>query len=117
MERTGQNATKFVAYIAGPMRGYPENNYPAFMEAKRKLEQSNTCCEIINPAELDKMLGVIESNIDSMTTEEIRRILTADFKHLMKCDYIYMLRNWEMSPGARAEHAIATAFKMYIEYE
>ena len=116
METTGQNATKLTLYIAGPMRGYPENNHPAFLRAEKKLETRKIYKTIINPAKIDQLRDN-EIDIYNLSKEDMNQILTEDFILLMSCDSIYMLRGWENSPGARAEHAIATAFKMYIEYE
>ncbi len=39
-------------YISGPMTGYPEYNYPAFMAAEKKL-RSLGHGYIINPINLD----------------------------------------------------------------
>ena len=35
--------------------------------------------------------------------------LLKDLQKLAQCDAIYMLKDWRMSPGARAEHAFAEA--------
>ena len=116
METTGQSATKLTLYIAGPMRGYPENNHPAFLKAESELEKRKICQTIINPAKIDQLRDA-EIDIYNLSKEDMNQILTEDFILLMSCDSIYMLRGWENSPGARAEHAIATAFRMYIEYQ
>ena len=116
METTGQSATKLTLYIAGPMRGYPENNHPAFLKAESELEKRKIYQTIINPAKIDQLRDA-EIDIYNLSKEDMNQILTEDFILLMPCDSIYMLRGWENSPGARAEHAIATAFRMYIEYQ
>lgn len=40
-----------------------------------------------------------------------------DMHALAICDAIYMLNDWELSPGATAEHAYAKACKKEIIYE
>ena len=40
-----------------------------------------------------------------------------DMHSLAICDAIYMLNDWELSPGATAEHAYAKACKKEIIYE
>lgn len=44
-------------------------------------------------------------------------VLREDIKHLAKCEAIYMLRDWQDSPGAKAEHAFAVACGMEVFYE
>ena len=39
-------------YIAGPMTGYPEWNFPAFREAARELRMRDF--EMVSPAEMDE---------------------------------------------------------------
>ena len=39
-------------YVAGPMRGFENYNYPAFDRCARVLRDQG--CDVINPAELDR---------------------------------------------------------------
>ena len=42
----------------------------------------------------------------------------ADMKMLLECDFIYMLRGWEMSKGAKLEHDVATSCGLKVlDYE
>lgn len=81
-------------YIAGPMTGYPELNFPAFhAEAARLRAMGYT---VINPAEV---------NPDhSMSWHDCMR---RDIAELVKCNVIRMLEGWELSEGANLEHHIA----------
>jgi hypothetical protein len=110
-------------YIAGPMSGLPEFNFPAFFTAELRLREQNW--KVKNPANKD-----IERTLhtDSFATGDAEKALTEgfDFREaylwdvtaIIDGDAIYMLRGWEASPGARGEHAVAVAMKRhYPEYE
>lgn len=94
-------------YIAGPMRGYPRYNFDAFMAAEQEV--SDLCFLPINPARID-----IEHGFDPSTPEDkLTPAMMAEFIErdveaiLKKADAIYMLKDWEASKGATAEHALA----------
>ncbi len=81
-------------YLAGPMTGIPDLNFPAFHRAAASLRASGY--EVINPAEI---------NPDpSMTWEDAIR---ADIPQLLTCEAIALLPGWENSRGARLEARIA----------
>ena len=86
-------------YIAGPMSGLPELNYPEFHKAEDFLKVHY---EVINPARFD-----IEQSGDFPDGFDIQEVIKRDLDELSKCNYIYMLKGWENSKGARAEHAVA----------
>jgi hypothetical protein len=91
-------------YIAGPMTGMTELNFPAFFAAASALRSMGM--EVINPAEL---------NPDPSTPwiQCMRRDIAA----LMTCDQIYLMQGWEKSKGATLEHHIASQlnFDLVIE--
>lgn len=92
------------AYIAGPMSGLPELNFPAFQAAARKYRDRG--CHVENPAEI---------NPDpAMKWEDALR---ADIPRLLTCDTIVMLDGWTASRGAQLEHHIAKSLGMTIVYE
>ena len=110
-------------YIAGPMSGKPDFNFPAFNDAQKMLEDCGWI--VFNPARKDE-----ESQIDpvAMLTGDhllavksgfnFREALTWDLARVVEADAIYMLHGWEQSPGARAEHAVAIAMQRhYPEYQ
>lgn len=110
-------------YIAGPMSGIPEFNFPAFFKAQKMLE--NNGWTVFNPAEKDQ-----EKDLDTEAVKtgdsakamsagfDFRECFTWDCDRVIEADAIYMLRGWEQSPGARAEHSVATAMqKHYPEYQ
>lgn len=92
---------KMKIYIAGPMRGHPSLNFESFFVQARRLKGLGW--DVINPAEED----VKRMELDIVLT--YKEVLAADIALLSTCDAIYMLTGWQSSPGARAEHAYATA--------
>lgn len=111
-------------YIAGPMSGYPDWNYPAFFAAEEKLKAEGW--RVFNPARKDEEDGVIdeEAKVEGDTALAIekgkfdfRKAYLWDLNRVVKGDGIYMLQGWEQSPGARGEHAAAVAMKKnYPDY-
>ena len=92
-------------YISGPMSGLPQNNLAAFAVAAITL-RSNGHITIYPGCPLLPSRG------------SYRTLLRNDLVAICdKADALYMLKGWEHSPGARAEHAVALALKLPIEYE
>ena len=110
-------------YIAGPMRGYEEYNYPAFDDRSTMLE--NAGWNIINPAKLDRDAGKPMSDPMSFspdTNYEDHEFMRSALKRDMiaicdECTAIYMMRNWETRRGAKAEWHLANAMGLDIFYE
>lgn len=111
-------------YVAGPMRGYPLFNFPAFHAAQEKLEKNGHV--VFNPARRDEeKYGA--STSDSATGDlaeaeakgfNLREALGADLAWICgEADAIYMLKGWEFSSGAVAEHATAKALGLEIIYQ
>ena len=101
-------------YIAGPMRGYPNSNKDSFYKAARKLESCGLY-EVYNPAMWDDKQGISEKDLEDVNV--LREIVSTDIHMLLSCEGIYMLRGWEHSVGARAEHSLAQFMKLHIKYE
>jgi len=100
-------------YIAGPMTGHPEYNYPAFYAAEAWLEARGFEC--VNPARLDAVteLDLLEAGLDPDAPGGLGEgsalpvYLRRDFKELVECDGIVLLDGWRDSPGANAEVGVA----------
>ena len=115
-------------YIAGPMRGYPEFNFPAFFAAEERLRERTDIGVIFNPARRDNEAHGTDISAGNTTGDEdlaaeehgfsLREALGADTDWIChNADAIYMLRGWQNSSGARAELALAEALGHKIEYE
>lgn len=87
-------------YLAGPMTGLPEYNFPAFFQAAELLRERGLIVE--NPAEH------AQRNPQSSWEGYMRQSI----KILMRCDEIYLLPGWEESSGACLELILAYALKM-----
>lgn len=106
------------AYVAGPMTGYPEFNYPAFNAAEDFLT-SELGWAVVNPAKLD-----------ALTTDELQiphgapggngegshlpDYLRRDFRELVECQALVLLKGWRFSAGANAELAVARWLDMEV---
>jgi hypothetical protein len=112
-------------YLAGPMRGIPKFNFPAFMSAARKLRKQGYV--VFNPAEHDKETYGADISQDNATGDEkiavkqhgfnLRVSLHADLTFIcLNADAIALLPGWENSKGANAEIATARALGLEIIY-
>ena len=106
------------AYLAGPMRGYPQFNFPAFHEAAKQLRAAGW--EIFSPAERDEEVYGKDFTSDNPNGDEgqARREKGFDLALALEADCIWICRNadavfllpgWNRSTGANAERALAVA--------
>ncbi len=90
-------------YLAGPMTGLPEHNYPAFHERAAAIRGMGL--RVLSPAEI----GPYER--DPQTWEGwMRRSLYL----LLRCTAVACLPGWEDSRGATLEVHIARQLKMPV---
>lgn len=112
-------------YIAGPMRGIPEFNFPAFHAAAAKFEAKGW--SVFNPAAVDNdhhgtdISKGNESGCEETAAKEhgfnLREALARDTKYICEeATAIAMLPGWEKSSGANAEWALAKALGHEIYY-
>ena len=104
-------------YLAGPMRGYENFNFPAFDYAAEQLRKEGH--EVFSPAERDRDIHgtALENNAtgDEKQAEKavgfsLREALAADTQYIaLVADAIALLPGWEKSAGANAEMALAHA--------
>lgn len=105
-------------YLAGPMRGIPEFNFPAFYAAAATLRAGGH--DVFNPAERDnEKHGTDISKGNTTGSEEhavkehgfnLREALGADLAYICgTADAIALLPGWERSKGVAAELATARA--------
>jgi hypothetical protein len=108
-------------YIAGPMRGYPFFNFPAFHSAAAHLRAQGHV--VFNPAERDEEVhGKEVSNSPNGCLADVahtgfdhRGAMKADTAWI--CDHadaIALLPGWDKSKGARAELALAECIGLEV---
>lgn len=90
-------------YIAGPMTGIDDFNFPAFNAAAEALRAQGWHVE--NPADHGVVAGA--------TWEDY---LAYDLTRIGKCGAIYLLPGWSKSKGARLEHDLARRLGMRVTY-
>lgn len=113
-------------YLAGPMRGIPEFNFPAFRRAAAWLREEGY--EVFAPHEKDiERHGGTDISAGNTTGSEaaaaeqhgfkLRVALGEDLDWICECsDGIAMLPGWEKSKGALAEKATVEALGLKVFY-
>lgn len=93
-------------YLAGPMRGYVDNNFPAFHEAADRYRKVGF--EVVSPAEMDLAIDPDAANVDLDTANRnFAFYMTRDLPAVLECDAIVLLEGWEDSVGALTEAYVA----------
>jgi hypothetical protein len=82
-------------YIAGPMTGLPELNFPAFAAEAARLRAEGH--DVVSPAELN----------EGLEHEGWTACMRRDLGQLVTCDAVQLLAGWERSRGARLEWLVA----------
>jgi len=90
-------------YVAGPMTGIVDFNFPAFNQAAEMLRSKGYIVE--NPADH----GLVEG-------AEWADYLAYDLTRIGLCGSIYLLPGWEQSKGAQLEVMIAQRLGMGVIY-
>lgn len=93
-------------YIAGPMRGIPNWNHPAFDEAAKTIQALEPEATVFNPASFDREQGFSPHRAD-VTDEELRAFMAKDLAALVQADKVLVLTDWEKSEGATIEVNVA----------
>lgn len=104
--------TKMV-YIAGPMRGYEDNNNKAFDDAERKLIVDGF--RAVNPKNMNFVFHLLYQ--DDGFDKRLKAAMQAELAAIPFCDAIYLLEGWEESEGARAELKVALEHNLGIMVE
>jgi hypothetical protein len=95
-------------YIAGPMSGLAEFNFPAFDTARDDLIARGYA--VISPADLDRAGGFNETGCtghEPLTATQKHRFARNDLGALLDVDEVWVLPGWERSTGARHEVTVA----------
>ena len=85
-------------YVAGPMRGHPGSNFPAFEEAAARLRRVGH--EVVSPAEGG--VGKADPGEDAY-----RMLVRRGIQLMLECHAVALLEGWEKSTGARLERDVA----------
>lgn len=100
-------------YIAGPMRGKPFFNFPAF-DAARDVWIAKGW-HVTSPADLDRFhedFDAITANctgFEAFPPDQFHRCMKRDIEALLDCDAVAFLPGWEHSRGANVEFQVAKA--------
>lgn len=99
-------------YLAGPMRGIAEFNFPAFRAATAALREGGY--QVVSPHEMDEQQGYFwegftgHENLSEYNFDMTER-LTDDILVIGLSAGVVVLPGWEKSSGAGAEAAFAWA--------
>lgn len=105
-------------YLAGPMTGYDQFNFPAFYRAAGMMRLEYPLWNIISPAEMDESFGLHPEHEgaekttaqDATTTNEVRSFyMRRDLPIVAACQAIVLLDGWSDSPGVAHELYVARA--------
>ena len=106
-------------YVAGPMRGYAQFNFPAFESATRDLRALGH--EVFSPAERDRGIGFHPDQMAGTEEEmasagfDLREALGTDLAWICaEADAVVLLPGWSTSLGARAERFTARALGLPV---
>lgn len=101
-----------IVYIAGPMRGIPLYNFPAFDFAAEAMKKVGLA--VVSPANIDRANGFDPRDLPAdfdwhqiPPDLDLPTIVDRDLRALQQCDGIFMLKGWKGSTGAKAELAVA----------
>jgi hypothetical protein len=106
-------------YVAGPIMGYPDQNYLAFQWAREHLERLGhqvllpSMCQPLHVPEGSVCAPGYFSHDDHTSACYLRGDLTG----LLRCSAAFFLRGWERSRGARLKHHVASECGLQLFYE
>lgn len=107
-------------YLAGPMRGIADFNFPAFEAGAAGLRAKGF--EVFSPAERDekfhgKVFKAEHGELSEIANSgfSLREALAADTQWIaLHADAVVVLPGWENSKGAQAETALARALSLPV---
>lgn len=92
-------------YLSGPMKGYPDSNFPAFHDAARALRERGI--EVVNPAEIEIDVPHPGAEDCAGWNAFYNACLRADLRAMMDCQAIALMPGWQKSSGANLELHVA----------
>jgi hypothetical protein len=101
-------------YVAGPMTGIDQFNFPSFDRNARFLAEQGW--DPISPADLDRQAGHDPNDPEwasrEFTADDYHAAMVRDYKALTECSAIAFIPGWERSKGASLERAFAGRLKL-----
>lgn len=100
-------------YISGPMRGFPDFNFPAFDKARDFYLDAGF--SVISPADVERAIDGPDAHALPENPKQhayAARDIVAIFYF---ADHVVVLPGWEKSTGARAEVALAHWLKVPVQ--
>lgn len=94
------------AYIAGPMRGIPDFNFPAFDALAEELRDKGW--SVFSPADRDRERGDAPDP-NGENAKHLSYYMVDDLPAVAACDAVFLLPGWEQSRGASLEFFVAKA--------
>ena len=88
-------------YVAGPMTGLPDHNYPAFHAAEALLTDAGY--RVLNPARNGTIPG-----------DACAACMRLGLRQVLEADAVALLPGWEASRGARLEREVALALGLPV---
>lgn len=102
-------------YVAGPMRGYEQWNFPAFDAARDLLVNEGHL--VISPADLDRMRGFNEAEETEFSQEQFDLAMQVDLTAIAAfATDMYLIKGWVGSIGVGHELAVARACGKNVRY-
>lgn len=104
-------------YLAGPMSGIAEHNFPAFDAAAEGLRWEGNL--VYSPADMSREVGKVGEPTGEICTEDYAYCMRMDLLCILQqCDTVYVLPGWRQSKGARLEILVAQVCGIPVyEYE
>jgi hypothetical protein len=95
-------------YLAGPMTGLPQYNFPEFNRVARMLRECGVKV-VVNPAELNT-----DPDTKEAVTDSYQACLKRSIQGMLTCDGLVLLDGWQNSHGALVERKLAEEVGMTI---
>jgi len=90
-----------IIYLAGPMTGLPQFNYPAFVATAQQMRRAGFT--VVSPT---------DNGLPASAPWD--RHMRRDLRLMLDCQGVALLPGWEASKGAQLEHHVATALGMPV---
>lgn len=102
-------------YVAGPMTGLIDYNFPKFFEISEKLMSFGW--NVVNPAQIANNFGGQDAFLNDKNVET--QVLAEQARQLKDCNAILLLDGWTKSKGSKIELQIAleNGIDVFVEKE